>query len=140
MPRLNIRRRRRAIDLHARSIRRKRLVEEARQTVALLKATGVARHQSVVLLIFDPVEGDVTGYMNVDPILAALALVDYLEQPSVDRDPPPGSSGPRRSGYIFARPFFLPPRRPLRVTVARKSAAMRCASSAVPSQSSFRNR
>ncbi len=80
MPNLNIRRRRRAIDLKARKIRRDRLSGEAKHVVDLVKATRVDRRQGVVLLVFDLAEGDITGYINVDPIMAALALVQYLEQ------------------------------------------------------------
>jgi hypothetical protein len=61
-------------------MRRRRLIKEAQETIDLVKAIGVDRHQSVIVLVFDSIEGDVTGYMNVDPILAALALVGYLEQ------------------------------------------------------------
>lgn len=80
MPNLNIRRRRRAIDLKARKIRRDRLSSDAKHVVSLVKATRIARRQGVVLLVFDLAEGDIAGYMNVDPIMAALALVSYLEQ------------------------------------------------------------
>lgn len=80
MAKLNVRRRRRTIDLKARKIRRDSLSRDAKRVVELVKATRVDQHQGVILLVFDLAEGDITGYINVDPIMAALVLVAYLEQ------------------------------------------------------------
>jgi hypothetical protein len=55
-------------------------MNDAKQAIELVKATGVGDRQGVVMLVFDLAEGDVTGYVNVDPVLAALALIEYLEQ------------------------------------------------------------
>lgn len=80
MPKLNIRARKRGLELRARKVRRLRLMNDAKQAIELVKATGVGDRQGVVMLVFDLAEGDVTGYVNVDPVLAALALIEYLEQ------------------------------------------------------------
>jgi hypothetical protein len=80
MAMLNIRRRKRAIELRARQIRRTRLAKDAKRVIDLVRATGIGKRQGVVMLVFDPAEGNVAGYITVDPIMAALALVEYLEQ------------------------------------------------------------
>jgi hypothetical protein len=80
MPKLDIRERRRQVEVRARRIRRVRLAKEAKQTIDLVRLTGIGDRQGVVMLIFDLAEGDMIGYTNVDPVMAAVALIEYLEQ------------------------------------------------------------
>lgn len=92
MPKLNLRTQRRTLDLKARGIRRRRLTKDAKSVIDLVQASGIHERQGVVLLVFDAAEGDMHGYINVDPILAAMALVSYLEQRH------PGTKGPKDVG------------------------------------------
>lgn len=80
MAKPNIRAGKAKVKLQARRVRRDRLLKDASETIELVKATGIAHRQGVLILILDLGEGDITGYTNVDPVIAALALVEYLER------------------------------------------------------------
>jgi hypothetical protein len=68
------------------------LTKDAKWAIDLVRASGIHDRQGVVLLVFDAAEGDMHGYINVDPILAAMALVSYLEQRY------PRTKGPKDGG------------------------------------------
>jgi hypothetical protein len=80
MPNFNLRERNRALEVKARKIRGRRLANDAERAIELVRASELDKQLGVVFLVFDAAEGDIHGYVTVDPILAAMALVSYLEQ------------------------------------------------------------
>jgi len=67
-------------DVSAPARARKQRLKEARDLIDIVRMSDAARSQDVVVVVINPMTDDVTGYRNVDPVPAALALIKYLDR------------------------------------------------------------